>query len=260
MKVRLDRLLVERDLFSSRAKASEAISAGSVLLGVDRRLALKSSQLVESDAEVNVGQIATLVSRAGTKLANALDATKIDPAGRVCLDVGASTGGFTDCLLQRGASHVTAIDVGHNLLDPKLRSDPRLTVLEGVNARALTPEQIKQTPDLITIDVSFISLGKVLEPVLNCAAQTFDCLALVKPQFEVGPGRVSKAGVVLDPDLRRQAIKKTADTVIALGFSVMGLVSSGLPGPAGNRETFIWIGQPGRPEAVSSISFEGLEL
>jgi 23S rRNA (cytidine1920-2'-O)/16S rRNA (cytidine1409-2'-O)-methyltransferase len=190
------------------------------------------------------------------KLANALDALRVDVAGRRALDVGASTGGFTDCLLQRGAEHVVALDVAYGELDWRLRGDDRVTVIERTNARELTPDVLPYAPDLIVVDVSFISLTKVLPAVLDCAAERFDCLAMVKPQFEVGRGRVGKGGVVHDPELRREAIGSVAAAARTGGASVLGFASSGLPGPAGNRETFIWLGEGGRAEVAEDTLAE----
>jgi 23S rRNA (cytidine1920-2'-O)/16S rRNA (cytidine1409-2'-O)-methyltransferase len=178
-------------------------------------------------------------------------------AGRRALDVGASTGGFTDCLLQRGASHVVALDVAYGELDWRLRGDDRVTVIERTNARELTRDVLPYAPDLIVVDVSFISLTKVLPAVLDCAAERFDCLAMVKPQFEVGRGRVGKGGVVHDPELRREAIESVAAAARAGGYSVLGFAASGLPGPAGNRETFAWLGERGRPDGPG---LEGVEV
>jgi 23S rRNA (cytidine1920-2'-O)/16S rRNA (cytidine1409-2'-O)-methyltransferase len=168
--------------------------------------------------------------------------------------VGASTGGFTDCLLQRGAEAVIALDVAYGELHWSVRNDPRVTVLERRNARSLEPDELPYAPDLIMIDVSFISLTKVLAAVLGAAADRNDCLALVKPQFEVGRGRVGKGGVVRDADDRRAAL--TAVAAFAhdeLGASVLGFASSGLPGPAGNRESFVWLAEPGRAGAVEDF-------
>jgi 23S rRNA (cytidine1920-2'-O)/16S rRNA (cytidine1409-2'-O)-methyltransferase len=238
-RVRLDSLLAERGLFPSRSRAAAAVLAGQVHLGAGRARAAKPGQLVAADVEVEVDAPPPYVSRGGVKLANALDALRLDPSGRLCLDVGASTGGFTDVLLQRGAEHVIALDVAYGELDWRLRQDPRVTVIERVNARSLQRSQLPYAPDLIVVDVSFISLTKVLPAVLACAAERFDCLAMVKPQFEVGKGKVGKGGVVRDPELRREAI-----AAVALGAAVpvLGFAASGLPGPAGNRETFVWLG------------------
>jgi 23S rRNA (cytidine1920-2'-O)/16S rRNA (cytidine1409-2'-O)-methyltransferase len=194
------------------------------------------------------------VSRGGVKLANALDAFAIDPAGRHALDVGASTGGFTDCLLQRGAEAVIALDVAYGELHWALRNDPRVTVVERRNARALEPSELPWPPDLIVADVSFISLTKVLPAVLAAAAPRFDCLALVKPQFEVGRARIAKGGVVREAQDRRAAlVAVAAHARDELGASVLGFASSGLPGPAGNRESFVWLAEAGRAGAVEDL-------
>jgi 23S rRNA (cytidine1920-2'-O)/16S rRNA (cytidine1409-2'-O)-methyltransferase len=242
-RVRLDSLLAERGLFASRSRAAAAVLAGQVHVGEGRARAEKPGQLVAADVELAVDAPPPYVSRGGVKLANALDAFEIDPAGRRALDVGASTGGFTDCLLQRGAAHVVALDVAYGELDWRLRQDDRVTVIERANARNLVPEQLPYAPDLIVVDVSFISLTKLLPAVLAAAVGRFDCLAMVKPQFEVGRERVGKGGVVRDPSHRREAIAAVARAADA---SVLGFASSGLPGPAGNRETFIWLAEPGR--------------
>jgi 23S rRNA (cytidine1920-2'-O)/16S rRNA (cytidine1409-2'-O)-methyltransferase len=195
---------------------------------------------------VAVDERPRFVSRGGIKLANALDATGIDPAGRRCLDVGASTGGFTDCLLQRGAAHVVALDVAYGELDWSLRTDERVTVLERTNARSVAAGDLPYAPDLVVADVSFISLTKVLPAVLACCAARFDVLAMVKPQFEVGRGRVGKGGVVRAPEERRSALVTVAQSARARGAAVLGFASSGLPGPKGNRETFVWLAEAAR--------------
>lgn len=187
------------------------------------------------------------VSRGGIKLENALTATGLDVSGRRALDVGASTGGFTDCMLRRGVTGVIAVDVGYGQLDWGLRNDPRVSVLERTNARALTPELLPYAPDLVTIDVSFISLAKILPAVLGCLAEPYDVLALVKPQFEVGRALASKGrGVIRDPADRRAALVGVGEAALGLGASVLGYHSSGLAGPKGNRETFVWLAEPGR--------------
>jgi 23S rRNA (cytidine1920-2'-O)/16S rRNA (cytidine1409-2'-O)-methyltransferase len=246
-KTRLDTLLVERGLFESRSRAAAAVMAGEVRLGAAGVRAAKPGQLVAADAPVSVDERPGFVSRGGVKLANALDACGVDPAGRCCLDVGASTGGFTDCLLQRGAQHVVALDVAYGELHWKIRGDSRVTVIERTNARALEPSLLAYRPDLIVMDVSFISLEKVLPAVLSCAAGRFDCLALVKPQFEVGRERVGKGGVVRSADDRRAALSGVGEAAVALGHTVLSFASSGLPGPAGNEESFVWIAEAGRP-------------
>jgi 23S rRNA (cytidine1920-2'-O)/16S rRNA (cytidine1409-2'-O)-methyltransferase len=248
-KRRLDTLLAERGLFETRTRAAAAVMAGDVRVG--DRPARKPGELVASDADLAVAERPAFVSRGGVKLANALDAFGIDPAGRRALDVGASTGGFTDCLLQRGAEAVIALDVAYGELHWTLRNDPRVTVVERRNARSLEPGELPWAPDLIVADVSFISLTKVLPAVLAAAAPRFDCLALVKPQFEVGRGRVGKGGVVREVAERRAALVAVADHARAeLGAAVLGFASSGLPGPAGNRESFVWLAEAGRAGAV----------
>lgn len=244
--MRLDNLLSQRGLFPSRSRAAASVLAGDVILLPDRRRAEKPGQLVPEDVQVEVATRPPFVSRGGIKLANALDAFGVTVAGRHALDIGASTGGFTDCLLQRGAAHVVAVDVGYGELDWGLRSDSRITPLERMNARSLRPRELPYVPDLITVDVSFISLTKILPAALLCAADRFDCLALVKPQFEVGKGKVGKGGVVRDPELRRVALLDVGRSAEALGATVMGYASSGLPGPKGNRETFVWLTERAR--------------
>jgi 23S rRNA (cytidine1920-2'-O)/16S rRNA (cytidine1409-2'-O)-methyltransferase len=249
-RVRLDSLLAERGLFPSRSRAAAAVLAGQVHVGPGRSRAAKPGQLVTADVVLDVDAPPPFVSRGGVKLANALDALGLDVSGRHALDVGASTGGFTDCLLQRGAAHVVTLDVAYGELDWRLRGDERVTVVERVNARAVEPGQLPYAPDLIVVDVSFISLRKVLGAVLACAADRFDCLAMVKPQFEVGRGNVGKGGVVRDAASRRSAIAAVAG--VAPGV-VLGFAPSGLPGPAGNRETFLWLAEPGRPGAIEDL-------
>jgi 23S rRNA (cytidine1920-2'-O)/16S rRNA (cytidine1409-2'-O)-methyltransferase len=245
-RVRLDSLLAERGLFASRTRAAAAVLAGHVHVGPGRARAAKPGQLVDADVELAVDAPPPFVSRGGVKLTNALDALGVEVEGRRALDVGASTGGFTDCLLQRGAEHVVALDVAYGELDWRLRGDERVTVVERTNARELRCELLPYPPDLIVVDVSFISLTKVLPAVLGCAAERFDCLAMVKPQFEVGRGRVGKGGVVREEALRREAVASVADAARAAGASVLGFAPSGLPGPAGNRETFVWLGEGAR--------------
>ena len=248
-KRRLDTLLAERGLFETRTRAAAAVMAGDVRVG--DRPARKPGELVAPDADLAVAERPAFVSRGGVKLANALDAFGIDPAGRRVLDVGASTGGFTDCLLQRGAEAVIALDVAYGELHWTLRNDPRVTVVERRNARSLEPGELPWAPDLIAADVSFISLTKVLPAVLAAAAPRFDCLALVKPQFEVGRERVGKGGVVREAAERRAALVAVATHARdETGAAVLGFASSGLPGPAGNRESFVWLAEAGRPGAI----------
>jgi len=245
-KVRLDTLLAERGLYDSRSRAAASVIAGEVRLGVERQRAEKPGQLVRTDVELSVDEPPAYVSRGGRKLAAALGAFAIDVAAKRCLDVGASTGGFTDCLLQAGAAHVVAVDVAYGELHWRMRTDERVTVLERRNARALERAELPWPPELIVIDVSFISLEKVLPAVLSCAAERFDCLALVKPQFEVGRVRVGKGGVVRDSGDRRAALVSAALAAEALGAAVLGFASSGLPGPKGNEESFVWLAEGSR--------------
>jgi 23S rRNA (cytidine1920-2'-O)/16S rRNA (cytidine1409-2'-O)-methyltransferase len=239
-KRRIDTLLAERGLAESRTSAAASVRAGRVRVGRGGEVAAKPSQLVAEDVELALDETPPYVSRGGVKLANALDALGLDVAGLRCLDVGASTGGFTDCLLKRGAAEVAAVDVGRGQLDWRLRGDSRVHVLEGLNAREMTPEQLPYEPELATVDVSFISLDLVLPAVARCLPDGGQVLALVKPQFELEPARVGKGGVVRDPADRRDALRRAARTATAAGLAVRGLASSGLPGPKGNRETFLW--------------------
>jgi 23S rRNA (cytidine1920-2'-O)/16S rRNA (cytidine1409-2'-O)-methyltransferase len=245
-RVRLDTLLFRRGLFSSRTRAAASVLAGEVMLLPERRRAEKPGVLVQDDVEVEVEGGPAYVSRGGIKLTNALEAFRLDVAGRKALDIGASTGGFSDCLLTRGAEHVVAVDVAYGELDWRLRSDPRVTVLERRNARSLSRAELPYAPDLIVIDVSFISLAKILPAALQLADGRFDCLALVKPQFEVGRELVGKGGVVRDPDARRGALIEVGRCALALGASVQAYASSGLPGPKGNLESFVWLAEQGR--------------
>jgi 23S rRNA (cytidine1920-2'-O)/16S rRNA (cytidine1409-2'-O)-methyltransferase len=257
-KQRLDTLLAERGLFASRTRAAASVMAGEVKLGRGARRAVKPSEMVDEQELVTLDERPAFVSRGGIKLANALDSTGLDVAGVRALDVGASTGGFTDCLLQRGVREVIAIDVGYGLLDYRLRSDERVAVLERTNARELTPAMLPPAkalpdgpPELAVLDVSFISLAKVLGAVVSCLGGDWDALAMVKPQFEVGRERVGKGGVVRDAADRRDALVEVGRAARSLGVSVIGYHSSGLPGPKGNRETFVWLAAPGRGGAAS---------
>ena len=236
--------MADRGLFPSRSAAAGAVRAGEVRIGRDGPVALRPSQLVEPDASLIVAEGRRYVSRGGIKLENALEALGIDVDGRECLDVGASTGGFTDCLLQRGAAWVAAVDVAYGQLDVRLREDPRVHVIERLNARAMAPADLPFEPSLATVDVSFISLTKVLPAVARCLEPGGDILAMVKPQFELGKERVGR-GVVRDPADRREAILTVALAARGLGLPVRGFASSGLPGPKGNRETFVWCGGAG---------------
>jgi 23S rRNA (cytidine1920-2'-O)/16S rRNA (cytidine1409-2'-O)-methyltransferase len=243
-KARIDAVLAERGLFPSRSAAAGAVRAGEVRVGTDGPVALRPSQLVEPEADFVLEARPRFVSRGGVKLENALDALGIDVAGRDCLDVGASTGGFTDCMLQRGAARVSAVDVAYGQIDARLRKDARVTVIERLNARALGPADLPFLASLATIDVSFIGLAKVLPAVATCLVPGGEVLAMVKPQFELEKGRVGR-GVVRDPDDRQEAVLKVALAARELGLPVRGIASSGLPGPKGNRETFVWCGGEG---------------
>jgi 23S rRNA (cytidine1920-2'-O)/16S rRNA (cytidine1409-2'-O)-methyltransferase len=250
-KQRLDTLLAERGLFPSRTRAAASVMAGEVTVGQHGRRASKPGEMVEVDSLLSVREHAPFVSRGGVKLANALEAVGVTVAGRRALDVGASTGGFTDCLLQRGASEVIAVDVGYGDFDYGLRTDPRVVLLERTNARSLTRDVLPYAPDLAVLDVSFISLTKVLPAVLGCLAHPYDALALVKPQFEAGRERVGKGGVVRAAEDRRSALVAVGAAALALGATVLGYRSSGLPGPKGNLETFVWLAESGRPGGAS---------
>ena len=242
---RADTLLAERGLAPSRTAAAASVRAGRVRLGRDGAAVEKPSELVDEKAELVVEEGEEFVSRGGIKLKNALDELPVEVEGRQCLDVGASTGGFTDCLLQRGAARVIAVDVGYGQLDWRLRQDSRVLVMERLNARALGDSYLPFRPDLITVDVSFISLAMLIAPIVATAAEEFDLLGLVKPQFELGKEKVGKGGVVRDAPDRRDAIRKVAEAVEKEGLVVRGLASSGLPGPKGNRETFVWASRSG---------------
>ncbi len=257
-KARIDAVLAERGLFPSRSAAAGAIRAGQVRIGPDGPVALRPSQLVDPEADLRVAQAARFVSRGGAKLDNAIAALGIEIEGRDCLDVGASTGGFTDCLLQRGAARVVALDVAYGQIDLRMREDPRVTVIERLNARNLVPADLPFPPDLATIDVSFISLTKVLPAVATCLRPGGEALAMVKPQFELGRERVRK-GVVRDAADRREAILTVAGAATELGLPVRGFASSGLPGPKGNRETFVWCGGDGEAVADLTAAIEAVE-
>jgi 23S rRNA (cytidine1920-2'-O)/16S rRNA (cytidine1409-2'-O)-methyltransferase len=234
VKKRLDVLLVERGLAESRAQAQALVLAGRVP-GFS-----KAGTAVDDEAEVTVSEPPRFVSRGGEKLANALEAFALDVTGEDCLDVGASTGGFTDCLLQAGAARVCALDVGYGQLHPRLREDPRVVVLERTNVRNLECDDLPFPPTFVTCDVSFIGLEKALPPALRCAASGWRALVLVKPQFEAGP-REAKGGVVRDPEVRERVVAEVAARVPEWGGRVLGVADSGLPGPKGNRESFLYV-------------------
>ncbi|MGH3133754.1 MAG: TlyA family RNA methyltransferase [Gaiellaceae bacterium] len=230
MKKRLDALLVERGLAESRSQARALVLAG-LVPGYE-----KPGQQVDEGAELSVERPPPFVSRGGEKLRNALDALGVDVEGRDCADVGASTGGFTDCLLQAGAARVVAIDVGYGQLHPRLRADPRVTVLERTNARTLT--ELPFAPDFVVCDVAFVSVTKALPPVLALARPGWEALVLVKPQFEAGRANVPK-GVVRDPEVQREVLESVIEAAREWGAEAAGVVDSGLPGPKGNREFFV---------------------
>jgi 23S rRNA (cytidine1920-2'-O)/16S rRNA (cytidine1409-2'-O)-methyltransferase len=241
---RIDVLLVERGLAESRTQAQALVLAGRVP-GHE-----KPGEQVDEAAELEVTGGEPYVSRGGVKLAHALDAFGIDPAGRDCLDVGASTGGFTDALLQRGAARVIALDVGYGQLHPRIREDQRVVVLERTNARHLT--QLPFRPGLVVCDVSFISVRKALPPVLEFAAPGWEAVVLVKPQFEAGRGE-ARGGVVRDPGTRGRVVREVAEAALAWGAETAGVVDSGLPGPKGNRELFLHLVQRSDPRLPAEL-------
>ncbi len=245
-KARADLLLVERGLAPSRTKAQALILAGKVFIKEQR--VDKAGDLVDPDAPIEVrGPDHPFVSRGGVKLAGALDAFDYGVGGKVVADIGASTGGFTDCVLQRGASRVYAIDVGYGQLDDRLRNDPRVVVMERTNARHLKPGDIAELVDLVVIDASFIGLDKLLPAALGVLKPDGDLIALVKPQFEVGPDKVGKGGVVRDQDARLASIDSVIDTAKELGLGLEGRGDSVIQGPKGNQETFVWLSRRTTP-------------
>ena len=237
-------LLVERGLAESRTQAQALVLAGRV---PGHR---KPGEQVDEIAELAVTEGEPYVSRGGVKLANALDAFRVDPAGRDCVDVGASTGGFSDVLLQRGASRVIALDVGYGQLHPRIREDPRVVVLERTNARKVS--ELPFAPALVVCDVSFISVRKALPAVLDLAAPGWEALVLVKPQFEAGRSDV-RGGVVRDPEIRRRVLFDVAAAALAWGAETAGIVDSGLPGPKGNREFFLHLVQQASPRLPADL-------
>jgi 23S rRNA (cytidine1920-2'-O)/16S rRNA (cytidine1409-2'-O)-methyltransferase len=245
VKKRLDVLLVERGLADSRAQAQALVLAGRVPGFA------KPGDQVDEEADVAVQSPPPYVSRGGEKLTHALDALGVDPGGLDCLDVGASTGGFTDVLLQRGARRVIALDVGYGQLHERLRGDPRVTVLERVNARELV--SLPFAPQLVTCDVSFISVRKALPAALSLAAPAWEALVLVKPQFEAGRADVPRGGVVRDPEVRGRVVREVAEAALAWGGEPAGVVDSGLPGPKGNREFFLHLVQRERPQLPDDL-------
>jgi len=243
---RLDVLLVERGLAESRAQAQALVMAGRVPGHA------KAGEQVDESIELAVDQPPPYVSRGGEKLAHGLDALGVEVAGRDALDVGASTGGFTDVLLQRGAARVIALDVGHGQLHPRIRDDDRVTVLERVNARALS--QLPFAPDLVTCDVSFISVRSALPPALALAAHGWEALVLVKPQFEAGRDEASKGGgVIRDRGVHARVLREAAEAALEWDAETMGVVDSGLPGPKGNREFFLHLRHREHPTLADEL-------
>ena len=238
-KARIDQTLVERGFFESRERAQRAIMAGEVRVG--ERVAAKSAEMVDVEAAISVAEPPQFVGRGATKLSGALDSFKIDPAGQIGLDIGASTGGFTDCLLQRGAAKVFAVDVGRGQLAWKIRNDPRVIVLEKVNARFLSREQIPAPIDLCVIDVSFISLTLILPRAFELITPDGVILALIKPQFELQRKDVGRGGIVREPALHEKAQQKIVNFVEEAGYRVVGLVPSPITGTDGNQEFFICV-------------------
>lgn len=238
---RADAALHERGYFESRAKAREAIEAG--LVTVDGRIVTKPSTPIAEGAEIVAAAPYPWVSRGGVKLAHALDVFRVDPEGRFCLDVGASTGGFTDVLLARGARHVVAVDVGRDQLHEKLRHDARVTSLESQDARTLTPAQLCEPPSLVVMDASFISLAALLPHVASLAAPAADLVALIKPQFEAGRAAVKK-GVVRDEKIHAEVCARVQAEIEALGWRVAGVTGSPIEGGDGNREFLIHAARP----------------
>jgi 23S rRNA (cytidine1920-2'-O)/16S rRNA (cytidine1409-2'-O)-methyltransferase len=245
VKKRLDVLLVERGLAESRAQAQALVLAGRVPGYA------KPGTQVDASVQLEVERPPPYVSRGGEKLAHALDTLTVDPRGRDCLDVGASTGGFTDVLLQRGAARVIAVDVGYGQLHERLRGDPRVVVLERTNAREL--HDLPFAPELVVCDVSFISLRLVLPPALALARPGWEAVVLVKPQFEAGREEVGRGGVVRDVEVRRRVVREIAEAALAWGGETIAAVDSGLPGPKGNRETFLHLLHREQPQLPDDI-------
>jgi len=235
---RIDKLLLDRGLASSRTKAQAMVMSGVVLVNEQR--VEKASEQFPPDSDIRIKNsddpALRYVGRGGLKLEGALQSFEIDVPGLICLDVGASTGGFTDCLLQRGAARVFAVDVGHNQLDWRLRQDPRVEVQEGVNARHLKPEDFPSKFDLIVIDVSFISITKILPALVNLLSDSGRLIALIKPQFEVGRGEVGRGGIVRDESQHKRVVSEVNQAAEALGLKVAGLIPSPIQGAEGNVE------------------------
>jgi len=246
MRQRLDLLLVERGLAETRSRAQALVMAGRVR--VEGGVVDKAGAQIDPGASIEIEQPPRYVSRGGDKLQTALDRWSIDVRGELCLDVGASTGGFTDCLLQHGAERVVAVDVGRNQLHELLRADPRVVSIEQVNARELQPGQLPFVPRFLVVDVSFISLRLVLPPAVGCLGQPWRAVVLVKPQFEAGRSR-APGGVVRDPEVRREVVQNCCDLAAALPSVILGVCDSSVPGPAGNREYLLYLASPDHPSS-----------
>lgn len=239
-KNRIDLFLVERGYFASREKAKRSILAGEIKVNSD--VVSKPGTMIRTDSVIETASLKKYVSRGGEKLAGALQSFSITlKEGLVAIDVGASTGGFTDCLLMQGVAKVYAMDVGYGQLDWSLRNDPRIVVLERKNARYLTVKELGESVDIAVIDVSFISLEKILPPVTDVVKKGGEILALIKPQFEAGPKDVAKGGVVKDEEVRKRVVNRITDFSTKLGLEVLGVTESVLKGPAGNVEYFIYL-------------------
>jgi 23S rRNA (cytidine1920-2'-O)/16S rRNA (cytidine1409-2'-O)-methyltransferase len=242
-KERIDKLLFERGLAESRTQAQALILAGQVLVNEQR--VDKPGQTFPASCEIRIkGEMPRYVSRGGFKLEAALRQFHINPSGKICLDVGASTGGFTDCLLQHGAAQVWAVDVGHNQLAWKIRQDARVTVIEGLNARNLAEQEFGRPFDFACIDVSFISLKMILKGVQAVLREQGDCVALIKPQFEVGKGEVGKGGIVKDPEKHQRVVHEITNAAEAIGLRPVAVIESPILGAEGNREFLIHLAKP----------------
>ncbi len=248
MKIRLDKLLFEKKLAPTRQKAQALIGAGQVM--VNNKLADKAGAMVEVSCIIEVKESCPFVSRGGYKLEAGLQFFDINPAGLICLDVGASTGGFTDCLLQHGALKVYSVDVGYGQLAWELRQDPRIVVMERTNARYLTKENFAEPIDLAVIDASFISLKLLVPPLLPFFRENISILALIKPQFEVGRGKVGKGGVVRDPALHQEVIDEIIDFSTSLGLKSCGVTPSPILGPKGNKEFLVHLVSLSSPKGL----------
>jgi 23S rRNA (cytidine1920-2'-O)/16S rRNA (cytidine1409-2'-O)-methyltransferase len=258
-RVRLDLAVQAQGLTASRERARALILAGQVL--VENRVVDKAGTLVAEDAQIALkASEHPYVGRGGVKLHGAIEKFAIPVTGRICLDLGASTGGFTDCLLRHGAARVYAVDVGRGQLDVKLRADPRVTVMERTHVLTLLPTTFPDRPDFATVDLSFISLAAILPVLPSLLTESGEILALIKPQFEVGKGHVGKGGVVRDPEAHRQVITKVGRRAVELGFQILGAVPSCLLGPKGNREVFIYLSKIGTglaPEEAAEQAMGG---